>query len=87
MLERRELRPQLKGRLTKELAHSMTGCQFYPKPALRNSLVEPYLLTRGSILLACDAKGRLALPSDVVHGPAAKDIGAPPCLRLRRRSS
>jgi len=29
---------------------------------------------------ACDAKGRLALPSKLVHGPAAKDIGpaAPP---------
>jgi protein ImuA len=24
---------------------------------------------------ACDAKGRLALPSGLVHGPAAKDIG------------
>src|ERR1700730_8440434 len=29
---------------------------------------------------ACDAKGRLALPSNLVHGPAEKDIGdaAPP---------
>jgi protein ImuA len=24
---------------------------------------------------ACDAKGRLALPAELVHGPAAKDIG------------
>jgi protein ImuA len=24
---------------------------------------------------ACDAKGRLALPSGLVHGPAEKDIG------------
>jgi protein ImuA len=29
---------------------------------------------------ACDAKGRLALPSGLVHGPAEKDIG-------RRRAS
>ena len=36
---------------------------------------------------ACDAKGRLALPSDLVHGPDQKATGQPPRLRLRRRSS
>ena len=36
---------------------------------------------------ACDAKGRLALPSELVHGPAAEGHWAPPRRRLRRRSS
>ena len=36
---------------------------------------------------ACDAKGRLALPSNLVHGPAEKGHWAAPRFRLRRRSS
>ena len=36
---------------------------------------------------ACDAKGRLALPSDLADGSAAEGNWAPPRRRLRRRSS
>jgi hypothetical protein len=32
-------------------------------------------------LEACDAKGRLAVPSDLVHGPAKMGGGRAPCFR------